>query len=516
MDVVSIAEMIRLEEKAFKSGTTAEALMQAAGAIMAKQILAAYPSATPYVVLAGKGNNGGDGFVVARHLLEAGRRVKVVLTTPEKELGELPRSCLKAVQRNFPTTKIMPWESGFEFPDSHGVVIDALLGVQAKGELRGALAEVVARLNAARERNFFRTVALDLPTGLAAYEGRPAPDQRDVAVVADLTLAVGFVKELLCRETLARWVGRIEVAPWSSAEKFQSTPRQALTGFELAGLLPRRSALSHKNQFGRLVIVAGSRGFTGAAILCTQAAQAMGAGLLCVVTHPDAVAIVAAQAPPEAMVSAWGDGSRELLEEATVVAIGPGLGTGEESLKMLRTVLKIGCPVLIDADALTLLSKNLALLQEAKGPVLLTPHPGEMGRLIGRKFGPDEREAVAREFTATHDVTLVLKGTRTLVTARSQALYVNTTGNPGLSTGGSGDTLSGLLAALMAQKLAPLDAARLGVWLHGHASDLALADRGCEEGLTPTMLAEHVGAALVSLRGQAAPQSGLLEATAGA
>ncbi len=145
--------------------------------------------------------------------------------------------------------------------------------------------------------------------------------------------------------------------------------------------------------------------------------------------------------------------------------------------------------------------QNFNLLREARGPVLLTPHPGEMARLFNRKFSPEEREAVVREFVDKHNVTLVLKGTRTLVTAPGKPFFINTTGNPGLSTGGSGDTLSGILAALLAQGLAPLDAARLGVWLHGHAADLALAERGCEEGLTPTMLSAHLGAALVSLRG---------------
>jgi hydroxyethylthiazole kinase-like uncharacterized protein yjeF len=167
--------------------------------------------------------------------------------------------------------------------------------------------------------------------------------------------------------------------------------------------------------------------------------------------------------------------------------------------------------VLIDADGLNALAKNISLLGDAKGAVMLTPHLGEMHRLIGRKFTPDEREEVARNFVEKHNVTLVLKGTRTLITAPGHAFYINTTGNPGLSTGGSGDTLSGILGALLAQGLAPLDAARLGVWLHGHAADLVLAERGCEEGLTPTMLSAHLGQALVSLRAQAIAPGGLLE-----
>jgi hydroxyethylthiazole kinase-like uncharacterized protein yjeF len=178
---------------------------------------------------------------------------------------------------------------------------------------------------------------------------------------------------------------------------------------------------------------------------------------------------------------------------------------------MLRSVLARGCPVLIDADGLNILAQNLELLNEATGPIVLTPHPGEMSRLIKRKFTMDEREAVARAFADQHQVTLVLKGTRTLVTAPGQPTFINSTGNPGLSTGGSGDTLSGIIGALLAQGLAPLDATRLGVWLHGHAADLVLAGRGCEEGLTPTMLSAHLGAALVSLRAQAIIPAGLLE-----
>jgi NAD(P)H-hydrate epimerase len=235
--------------------------------------------------------------------------------------------------------------------------------------------------------------------------------------------------------------------------------------------------------------------------------------LLSVVTRPEAGSVVAAKAPPEAMVSGWPENGTvpPVVEKASAIVLGPGLGVDAETVKILRAALAAGCPVLIDADGLNALAQNLDLLREAKGPVLLTPHAGEMAHLIGRKFDADEREPVAREFVDQHNVTLVLKGTRTLITARGKPFFINTTGNPGLSTGGSGDTLSGLLGALLAQGLSPLDAARLGVWLHGHAADLVLAERGCEEGLTPTMLSAHLGAALVSLRAQAVAHAGLIE-----
>ncbi len=521
MDVLSLQEMVAREEEAFRSGVTAAALMEAAGEAMAGRIAAIYPHTRIFLVLVGKGNNGGDGLVVARHLAIAGRRVQVVLAAPEDQLGDLPHAQLVQLHAAFPHLEIILWHGDLDFPGSDGVVIDALLGIQARGALRGAVAQVVAKLNAARAARFFRTVALDLLTGLAAFEDGKTPQNQNAALVADVTIAVGFAKEVLVRETLSAWVGRLEVVAWSRAAA-QSAPRQALVAHELAGLLPRRSALSYKGDFGKLAIVAGSPGFTGAPVLCAQAALAMGTGLLSVVTRPEASSIVAAHAPPEAMVSGWpSDKMPDAVRHASAIVIGPGLGVDRQSYDMLQAVFELGLPTLIDADGLTLLNalndlgKNPDLLRKVKGPLILTPHVGEMARLIGRKFSPEKRESVAREFVDKHNVTLVLKGTRTLITAPGRQFFINTTGNPGLSTGGSGDTLSGILGALLAQGLSPLDAARLGVWLHGHAADLVLAERGCEEGLTPTMLSAHLGAALVSLRAQAVAPAGLLERAQG-
>jgi NAD(P)H-hydrate epimerase len=512
MDILSQVEMIARENEAFRSGVTAKALMEAAGEAMAGRIIALYPHAQEFLVLVGKGNNGGDGFVVARHLVLSGRHVRVVLTASEGEPGTLPAVVLESLRQSAPDLRIELWRDDFPFPGSDGVVIDALLGVQARGVLRGTLAGIVSELNAARAKNFFRTIALDLPSGLAAYEVGDAPLDRNAAVVADVTIAVGFAKVALSRESLAPWVGRLDVVPWSSVVA-EPMPRQILVGHELTGLLPRRNALSHKNNFGSLAIVAGSPGFTGAPVLCAQAAQSMGVGLLSVVTRADAYEVVAAQAPPEAMVSGWPENDEvpAVVRNASAIVIGPGLGADQETVKLLNAVLSLGYPLLIDADGLNALAQNPDLLHEAKGPVVLTPHPGEMTRLIGRKFSLDEREAAARAFTDRYNVTLVLKGTRTLIVARGEPIFINTTGNPGLSTGGSGDTLSGVIGALLTQGLKPMDAARLGVWLHGHAADLILGERGCEEGITPTMVSAHLGAALVSLRAQAVAAPGLLE-----
>ena len=510
MEIVTIDEMIRREEAAFRAGESAESLMEAAGRGLAQRILRAYPEHQDNLILVGKGNNGGDALVVARELASAKRTVRVLLATPEEELGALPRRKLAELRAQETTLPIMIWdrENPIRYPTQSGLVIDGLLGVQARGPLRGDLAELVAQVNAARAARFFRTVALDLPTGLAAYAGAAAPEAPDAAIVADLTLAVGYAKEVLTRETLADWVGRIEVVPWSElvvkpVEEPKTSAHQLLVGPELAPLLPRRTALSHKNTYGRLVVVAGGRGFSGAAILCLHGGQAIGAGLLSLITRPEVETVLATSAPPEVMVSAWsGEGENKVLSEASAVVIGPGLGTDATTERLLAAVLQCGCPVVVDADALTVLARRLDLIATARGPIVLTPHPGEMARLIGGKVEKTERERVARQFVGEHGVTLVLKGTRTIVTAPNAPLWLNSTGNPSLSAGGSGDTLGGIMGGLLAQGLKPLEAARLGVWLHGHAADLLLARRGAEEGATATLLSATIGAALVSLRQQ--------------
>ncbi|MEJ0001296.1 MAG: NAD(P)H-hydrate epimerase [Verrucomicrobiota bacterium] len=175
MDIPLAREMVAREQEAFRAGFTAAALMEAAGATMAERITGLYPHASAFLVFVGKGNNGGDGLVVARHLATPGHDVEVVLTAPEAELGELPIAMLTRLRKAAPDVEIAPWSDGVVFPYSGDVVIDGLLGLQARGPLRGNLGEVVAAINAARERNFFRTVALDLPSGLAAYEEGPRP-----------------------------------------------------------------------------------------------------------------------------------------------------------------------------------------------------------------------------------------------------------------------------------------------------------------------------------------------------
>ena len=371
MDVLSIPEMMEREQAAFTDGTTAERLMEAAGETMAACIAVAFLRADDFLVLVGKGNNGGDGLVVARCLAKEGQPVRIALTADEDKLGELPQSRLARLREECPDVKIAPWSDDLPLPGSNGVAIDALLGVQAKGELRGELSGVVAKLNAARAARFFRTVALDLPTGLAAYADGSAPKDRDAAVVADVTLAVGFAKDVLCREALAGWVGRLAgramVGRAGGGKGRAPGARAARAGRAVAAPRGRylvQERFRQAGHRGRAASASPARRYSG-----VQAAQAIGAGLLSVVTHEECAG---ASSPRTRRPRRWCPPGRsretpEVVTGASVIAIGPGLGTRRPGARhAAQAVLDVGCPVLVDADGLTLLAKNPHLLRRGE------------------------------------------------------------------------------------------------------------------------------------------------------
>ncbi|MDD4932968.1 MAG: NAD(P)H-hydrate dehydratase [Methylacidiphilaceae bacterium] len=496
MIILSTAAIRRSEEKEMAGGISEEELMERAGRGCAERILEAFPGKRRALALIGRGNNGGDGLVIARRLARAGWDVTVSLSSERGERGAL---CAK---------KLAEWERqngqvappGFPPWAEVDLVLDALLGIGMRGELRGEMAELVSTLNAERSRRFFRTVAVDTPSGL--WEGASAASP---AVVADLTLTVGYGKDFLFRETLSRFVGRIEVVPiFSDGE--EGCGAQAIVPEELSRWLPRRSAHCHKNQFGRVLLLGGSRGFTGAPAMAAHAAHRVGAGLVTLGVREEIYPIVAARSRPETMVFPISDHSllSSNLSRATAVAIGPGLGLDRAAEDLLALLVEAnGSPAVFDADALTLLARNPGLFDRFRFPAVLTPHPGEMGRLLGREIRDEEREEAAREFVERTPVILVLKGTRTLVVRKGEPFWYNTTGNPGLAAGGSGDTLLGLLAGLIAQGIPPWEAAKLGVWLHGRAADLLLQEKEVEEGMLASEVAESLGVAIRSLRSAA-------------
>ncbi len=494
MRIATIPEIQALEKKIIDSGISAAALMEQAGQGMTRALQHHFPDRRQILILVGKGNNGGDGLVVARLLAQGGWQVHVHFA--EEKLAPLPTQKQSELRRcGFPISISRP-NDPIPWPNRKGLVLDALLGIGIQGSLRSPYRELVALTNTVRRQLFFRTIAVDLPSGLQLETTHP-----DDAIEADLTLTIGFPKDLLVQESLSPWVGRLEVIPLFAGTESQLPEREELlTAPELRPLLPRRNALSHKGNYGRVLIVAGSQGFTGAATLASTAALYGGAGLITVATHPKTYPIVAAQTAPEIMVIPWNDRRlAELLTSSTVIAIGPGLGQGRDSLPILQRILKTPrIPFVLDADALNLIAAHPTLLKSVVNRAILTPHPGEMQRLVGHPLR--DRLQEAETFAKKHRVTLVLKGTRTVIADASGKTLINSTGNPGLSSGGSGDVLTGLIAAMIGQGLSLVDAARLGVWLHGRAADLLLEKSDVEEGLRPLKIAEEIPAALADLR----------------
>jgi ADP-dependent NAD(P)H-hydrate dehydratase / NAD(P)H-hydrate epimerase len=492
--ILSCDEMRTLEERAFSAGFTAETLMEEAGAQAAVAVRQFFPAPGVCVAVFGKGHNGGDALVAARRLAVAGWETHLAPAFPEGEWSALTR-------RKYAEAGLARQHAPGKLPQIGGrplVVLDGLLGIGAKAGLRDPVARMAREINALRETANAQVFALDLPTGLDADSGEADPN----CVTADWTLTIGFAKRGLLADSATRFVGRLAVLPLAALSA-RLEPRAAegsvATAEMLAPLLPRRSFDSHKGQFGRVGIVAGSRGLTGAAIMAAEACVRAGAGLVSLYVTEDIHAIVAGATSPEVMVRPVRSYCEMLEVERDVLALGPGLGQTRrgEVLELIRLCEQ---PAVIDADGLNLLAGDLPILGEARAPRLLTPHPGEMERLApGSKARA--RAAAAADFVAKHPVTLLLKGSRTIVAEAGHPLSFNTTGNAGMATGGMGDALTGVCAALMGQGLPAYHAARAGAWICGRAAELAISHGGeSEESLSAARLIAHLGGAFRELR----------------
>ena len=293
--------------------------------------------------------------------------------------------------------------------------------------------------------------------------------------------------------------GRVVVADIDIPDElYPDRPQTVLVKPEMLDL-PRRPADAHKGDFGKLFILAGSRGYVGAAALCARAAVRGGAGLVTVAVPEDVYPIAAVKCCDEAMVWPMPEDDEAVVDKAkscTAALIGPGLGQGERAERLvLRLMRELTCPVILDADGLNLISRHINVLDEREGQTILTPHDGEFARLSGCELPIQDRLGAAREFAQQHHCTVVLKGHQTIISLGG-VCAVNSTGNPGMAKGGSGDALAGLLAALAVQKI--MDAPVLAAWVHGRAGDLAAEDKG-EYGMTPSDLIEQIPYAIKEL-----------------
>jgi hydroxyethylthiazole kinase-like uncharacterized protein yjeF len=489
--LVTCSEMSEAERIFFSGNRSPEPWMDEAGRLCAAAILDFFPTPGRAAIFCGKGNNGGDALVVGRWLKREGWIVSLERT---EALSDLAGKKLAEFEAE-------PALSDRVAGDSRPlIVVDGLLGIGAKGDLRGEIRGMADRINALRQEASATCFSIDLPSGFDADAGKAGAG----AVVADVTLTITAAKTGFVVDGAENHVGRLVEIPLEIPVEAGDTTRRFLFPSNLRPRLPRRDFTTHKGDAGRVVIVAGSKGLTGAAVLSALGASNGGAGLVTVCVPEEIYPIVAAKAPPEVMVRPYRDASEIRGLAADVFAVGPGLGAtllpGIEEFLIEETR-----PLVIDADALNALSRRPGGIPTFAGPRLLTPHPGEMARLTAGATD-ESRAALARRFADKHGITLLLKGARTIVASPGRPLEFNTTGHPGMASGGMGDVLTGLCAALIGQGLDPHDAACLGSWLLGRAAELAKRDLGlAAESVTAPLVANRIGAALLALQTSGTP-----------
>jgi NAD(P)H-hydrate epimerase len=511
------------EEAAFARGVEVEALMNKAGAGVAQAVTKFFRKPGRCIVFAGKGNNAGDALFAAQCLQQYGWKIEVHLAFKEADCGNLMRKKLNDLRNA--TARMPAWTNNQEqdagisilelfsyaadelsfaqdkiatdayLGSSPLVILDGLLGVGAKPPLRDSIRAACRAMNQLRTTKRAYVFAVDLPTGLEADSGKPDRD----CVVADFTVTIGYAKPGLLADEAINHVGRIVVVPLEELRPPKRKPKEIVaTPVGLRGLIPRREYNAYKNQFGRVGVIAGSKGFVGAALMASQGALRAGAGLVEVFVPEEIYEIVAGAAFMEAMVKPVSSYRQLLKEKADVWAVGPGLGKSHAA-EIVELIEKLKEPMVLDADGLNIISEEISVLRRCKGKRLLTPHPGEMKRLFAEQR--QSRAGTATEFCDRFPVTLLLKGSRTIIAERSLPLSYNTTGNPGMATGGMGDVLTGVCAGLLGQGLSLYDAGRVGAWLCGRAAEMAIFNGNeSEQSLLPRDVLDHLGDALKELQ----------------
>lgn len=500
MKILTAAEMQRLDRLTTERyGVPSLTLMENAGRGVVESLEdSCAPLASQKIaILCGRGNNGGDGMVVARLLRERGLKPQVLLLADPKGLkGDAAVNFERLAASGAPeiVENSAAWQRICPQLADSTLIIDGLLGTGLTKPLEGFLLEVVRDINT--RFSAARVVAVDLPTGICADRGELIGEcVRADASVTFTAPKAAHVFPPAC-ERVGKWVVKQIGTPPEALEDDPSLTLNLIRPEELAWLDEPRKPEAHKGNFGHVLILAGSVGKTGAAAMAAKAALRAGAGLVTVATAKSALPIVAAlgmeymtEPLPETdagtiSLRALDYGKLDsLVEGKSVLAVGPGIGNLPETAELVRTVVnRYDVPVVLDADGLNAFAGCMETLRADGRLRVLTPHPGEMARLTGASTADvlQRRVEVAREFAAQHKVHLVLKGFRTLTAAPDGQIWVNPSGNPGMATGGTGDVLTGLIAGLLAQYPArrPTEVVVAAVYLHGLAGDLAVREKG--------------------------------------
>jgi len=467
LDIYSVATVRGIDRAAIDdNGIPGYTLMTRAGAAAVAEARARYPDAVRWQVICGAGNNAGDGYVVARLAAAEGVTVTVLaLVDPQKLRGDAASAYADFAADG---GAVAPWAG--ELDGDVDLLVDGILGSGLERDVGGEFADAVAAIN----DHAAPVLALDIPTGLNGDTGAVM----GCAVVADLTVTFVGLKTGLFLGDAGDFVGERVFAGLDIPDEARGSPQASLRRIDerqLGSLLAPRRRASHKGDFGHVLIIGGGEGMPGAVRLAGEAALRCGAGLVSIATHPSHAAIIVATRPelmshPVAKVSQLSD----LLERADVIAFGPGLGQSSWARPLFERVAADDRPCVWDADALNLLASSPATASDR----IITPHPGEAGRLLGIPTAEVQADRVSAlgALAKRYGGTAVLKGAGSLVSAADGAPWLCSAGNPGMAAPGMGDVLTGIIAALLAQGFSPPDAARFGVDIHARAGDVAAQD----------------------------------------
>ena len=494
-------------------GIASLVLMENAGRQVVAAIESLYPDLAErrIAIVCGKGNNGGDGFVAARTLQQRGFDVSVFVIASVNDVKGDARTNLEILGRiGQPVVEVADetaWElHGVEIT-GHDLIVDALFGTGLRTPLSGFYETVVADINEAG----VPIVAIDIPSGMSA----DTPDLIGDCIEATVTVTLGAPKLPLVLPPAEMKSGEVVIAdigiPTDVFDQLEGPQIELLTRDQMRPLLQPRAPDAHKGDFGRVLVIAGSTGKAGAAVLCGQGAMRAGAGLVTVASPRSCQPTIAAHAA-EYMTEGLDETADGVVRQsaveqvlgidADVIVAGPGLGQGDDVRVFVRELLdKSEGPLVLDADALNAFAGQPAALVGREGrDLIITPHPGEMARLVGCTVEDlqADRIGIAGDFARRHKLYVVLKGYRTLVVTPDEKVFVNPTGSPGMATGGTGDVLAGMLASLLAQLLDAEAACKLAVYLHGSAGELADADSG-EVSMTAGDLVDHIGDAILEV-----------------
>lgn len=506
MKVVSAQQMKDMDNRAIREfEVPGIVLMENAGLRVVEEITRDYAvNNMKIVVICGRGNNGGDGFVVARRLINLGAQVLIYALSLEKNYrGDALINLRILFHMGAQVKYLLNEEDLFLLEDDlsrAGIVIDALLGTGLEKEVQGLMADVIERINDAQRPVY----SVDIPSGVQADSG----EVMGCAVKASRTVTFALPKLGLLLYPGASYAGEVVVTDISIPKEVKEDPQvqvNLVTRGLVRGFLPPREPYSHKGTFGHVLIAGGSPGYTGAIAMAGEAALRCGSGLV-TVGIPEGINTILETKLTEVMTLPLPENSErrlapqalemllEKLEGCRAAGFGPGLVPDPGSRQLLEGLIRRSpVPLVIDAGGLTLLAQGLDIIREAARPVVLTPHPGEMSRLLGIPVPQLEKKRLesARDFACRWQVTLVLKGAHTITALPTGETFINTTGNPGMASGGTGDVLTGMITSLVGQGLGPGEAAICGVYLNGLAGDMAVRDLG-EPGLAATDLLAYL------------------------